>query len=161
MNYSTCKQVQLDRVNSCYAPSPLRTLLDNNFKTNQVFEKDRVHDTIIGLRYKINAYQSVLRNQSSWSILIEEMVCDLSSNISVSDIITVTVANNPDCILGNLARYDDCIASIAVNGIKKDVSENTGFNATMALIVMISKIDDGCMPNIDKILSAYNLHNLE
>lgn len=119
--------------------------------SNQILNKND-DGTIYGIRYVITPKPATLRPVKSWDVIIDEWVCDESANVSVQDILKLSLYNavNGDRkspIITDITLYDDKIKNIA----------DKGFNALMASMVFTSKINAGRMPDIQKILSLYNL----
>ncbi len=121
--------------------------------SNQVLKKNE-DGSISGLRYVVSAEPSTLRPVKSWIINIEQWHCDEQANIVANDILFIRILNSAkfDAIC-----YDDCIRDVHVHNQKLDVENTYGFNALMASVLFISKIDAGRVPDIQKTLSTYNL----
>lgn len=136
-----------------WKPSNL-TILDFLTKpTSQALEK-QTDGSIVGLRYRITTEPSTLRPVRSWGVNIERWMCDERANITATDIMFIRLLNNNRDIGLN---YHDIIQDITIMDEKREINTHNAFNAMMATVLMITKIDSGRMPDVDKILSSYNL----
>tara|TARA_B100001750_G_scaffold205408_1_gene182441 strand:+ start:2142 stop:2630 length:489 start_codon:yes stop_codon:yes gene_type:complete len=138
-----------------WPPTPLSALSAVTRASNQVLEK-REDGTLHGVRYVVAAEPSTLRPIRSWTINIEKWSCESLATISAEDILFIRILNMSD---NDNVEYSRIVKDIIVNGEKLTVDNQSGFNAVMATVLFISKIDAGRLPDIDKTLSIYNFKN--
>ncbi len=153
----TCqKYTDYDNLKNMQWPSAVLSVFQNiQQSSNQVLVKNKDQDTIQGVRYILDTEPSNLRPVKSWTIRIEEWKCTAKGTVKAKDILLIRVSNIPqNCRDLSYAQY---IKDIYVQDIPMDVSSETSFNAVMATSIFISKINAGRLPNIQKILSLYNL----
>lgn len=120
--------------------------------SNHVLRKNKNTDSIEGVRYLITTEPSTLRPVKSWSIRIETWSCKPNGAIQTEDILGVRIAN-----MHHPKPHQDYIRDVTLGGCSLDINEDNISGAMMALAIFISKIDAGRMPNIEQILSLYNL----
>lgn len=152
----TCNKLNFfDNFKNIEWPSAVLSIFQNmQASSNQVLMKDKEHDAIKGVRYILEAKPSTLRPIKSWVIRIEEWKCNAHGAIMARDILTIKIANMPQqCEKTQDAHH---IQDICVRDVSIEVNEFS-FNAIMAASIFISKIDAGRLPEVDKILSLYNL----
>ena len=125
------------------------------FQSNQVLEKNE-DGSISGIRYVISPQPSIIRPIKAWTINIEKWICDDQGEILSEGILFIRLLNKPN-------NYDKAFFSnhnvqeVRVFDGQKKAEKKKGFNAVMAAMLFISKIDSGRMVNFQKILSVYNL----
>ena len=148
---------QNDFLNHKSWPPAAFSILDNvTQSSNQIIQKTP-DGLISGIRYVIEAEPSSLRTIKSWTITIEKWFCKNSAAISVNDILSVRLYNDPRA---SHSDYNHVVKTIIVKNRTKEITGQNGFNAVMAAILFISKIDAGRIPDSDKILKTYHLTDL-
>ena len=136
-----------------WPPAPLSALSAITQSSNQVMQKNK-DGSIEGVRYVVMADPINLRPIRSWTINIEQWHCGNDADITANDILSVKILNKS---AQDVCGYGDVVRDIIVSDKKIDMTPQSGFNAVMAAIVFISKIDAGRLPDIQKTLSLYNL----
>lgn len=163
MTYNTINTGETCQKYTCYDnlknmrwPSAVLSIFQNiQQSSNQVLVKNKAQDSIQGIRYVLDTEPSNLRPVKSWTIRIEEWKCTAKGTIHAKDILLIRVSNIPqNC---DDLSYAQHIKDIYVQDIPMDVSSDIAFNAVMATSIFISKINAGRLPDIQKILSLYNL----
>ena len=137
-----------------WPPVPLSALSAVTKASNQVLEK-RDDGSLKGVRYVVAAEPATLRPIRSWTINIEKWSCETLATITAEDVLFIRVLNKAE---DDRAEYSQVVKDIIVNGEKVTVDNQSGFNAVMAAVLFISKVDAGRLPDIDKTLSVYNLN---
>ena len=135
-----------------FNPLSLFQRMENS--SNQVFKKDS-DGSIKGVRYVIMSEPARSKPIRAWTINIEQWVCSEQENIVAKDIISLKTLNHP--------RYCDVdttnmIDAIWIKDKEINLNDKNAFNALMATILFISKIDASTMPNIEKILALHGLN---
>lgn len=122
--------------------------------SRQIFKKQD-NGLLSAVGYRIESEPSRLRPIRSWTLLVDNWTFgkdhfDTRSN----DILFMRVANR---YIHDMVNYVDIVQDIEVTGNKVTVNNTTAFNTIMALGLMITKIDNDQIPDIDKILKTFNL----
>lgn len=138
-----------------WPPAPLAALSAVTRASNQVMEK-KDDGSIHGVRYVIAAEPATLRPIRSWTINIEKWSCESLATITAEDILFIRILNRSE---NGEMDYDRIVKDILLNGEKLTVNNQKGFNAVMAAVLFISKIDAGRIPDIEKTLSIYSLND--
>jgi hypothetical protein len=133
---------------------PLRLLGKIEKSSHQVFQKNN-DGSIEGIQYNIVTEPSTFRPVKSWVINLEKWVCDAHADIMVEDILSLRLNN--DINKAEAFEYRQSVRHLKVKGKRHKLTDQNAFNAVMAMMVCISKINVGQFPNIDKILSMHNL----
>jgi hypothetical protein len=121
--------------------------------SNQVMQKNP-DGSLYGVRYVVMPDPVNLRPIRSWTINIEQWACTNIVDIQAKDVLSITILNKTgDDAIG----YIDVVNDVKILDHKVKIDSHNSFNAVMAAIVFISKIDAGRIPDIDKTLSIYNL----
>lgn len=136
-----------------WPPAPLSILQKVNRTSNQVFEK-KDDGSIAGLRYEVLAEPATLKPTKSWIIRVEQWVCKDTAAIMANDILSLHILNKD---LPNQTDYSAIVKDIIVRNAKISANNQGAFNAVMVAVLLISKIDAGRIPDIDKTLSIYQL----
>ena len=136
-----------------WPPAPLSALSAVTRASNQVLEKNN-DGSLQGVRYVVAAEPATLRPIRSWTINIEKWTCESLATITAEDILFIRILNKAD---SQQADYKEIVKDILINGEKVDVDNQTGFNAVMAAVLFVSKVDAGRLPDIGKTLSIYGL----
>ena len=136
-----------------WPPAPLSALSAVTRASNQVLNKND-DGSLQGVRYVVAAEPATLRPIRSWTINIEKWACKSLATISAEDVLFIRILNKADA---EHNEYHQIVKDIEINGKKLNVDNQTGFNAVMAAVLFISKVDAGRLPDIEKTLSVYNL----
>lgn len=137
-----------------WPPKPLSILGTVTKPSNQVLVKDPETGELKGVRYVVAAEPSNLRPIRSWTITIEKWNCQDVTQISAEDVLFVRILNVPQSAD---VQYEQIIKDIVVNNAKLTVDNQNSFNAVMAAVLLVAKVDAGRLPDIDKTLRIYNL----
>ena len=136
-----------------WPPASLSALNVVTKTSNQVMQKN-ADGSIEGVRYVIAAEPATLRPIRSWTINIERWACQDIATITAEDVLFIRLINNAD---KNTIDYGQVVKDILLNGEKITVDNQSGFNAVMAAVLFISKIDAGRLPDIEKTLSIHSV----
>lgn len=136
-----------------WSQTPFHILSGFEKPSNQVLQKNS-DGTIEGVRYIIATEPSTLRPIKSWTIRIEKWVCQSHADISAEDILFMRIIKAHEA---ESFQYGHHIRHIELRGQRQKIRNENAFNAFMAAIVLISKIDTGRLPDANKILSIHNL----
>jgi len=136
-----------------WPPASLMALGSVTKSSNQVLRKNN-DDSIEGVRYVVAAEPSTLRPTRAWTINIEHWTCKSLATITARDVLFIRIINS---IHNDQNNYEDVVKDISVHNQKMQGNNQNAFNAVMAAVVLISKIDAARLPDIEKTLSIYNL----
>jgi hypothetical protein len=117
--------------------------------SNQLIDKNS-DGSIQAVRYVIAAETSCLRSVKGWVIDIDDYYGDCEGRISSDNILSVHIRNEHS---QNGKKH--LIKKVMVRGNR--ICRNLSLDPLMAAFLIISKIDAGRMPDIDRILSLHNL----
>ena len=138
------------RKNNTYAPLGFR--LEN--ASNQTIQKNN-DGTLSGYHYVVRSEPSSLRPVKAWTITVEEWECTHSNTaISSNDILFLRITNSFKPFEDINANH---IRDMKILGKRCANLDNQGFNALMEAFLMMTKIDAGRAPDIEKILNLYHL----
>ncbi len=136
-----------------WPPAPLSALSAITKSSNQVMQKNP-DGSIDGVRYVVMAEPISLRPIRSWTINIEKWSCKGVADIVAEDTLSINILNKAG---DDITGYVDVVKDITIGGHKIEIDSHNSFNAVMAAVVFISKVDAGRLPDIEKTLSIYNL----
>ena len=128
---------------------PLTILENLKRPSNQMMTKND-DGSLDGVRYVISTQPSHLRPIKSWTITIETWTCSALADITVKDTLFLRIIKAPK-------NTGSVVQEVYVHNEKTDLNDHIIFNAVMAAGTIINKIDAGRVPNIEKILSIFNL----
>ena len=123
--------------------------------SNQHFEKRASDGVLQGMLYAVTPEPSTLRPIRAWRITIEEWSYADVTQIEVRDVLSIRIVN--EALRRADLPYQDVISDLFVRGDRMIVTPHSAFNSLMAAAVIMTKIDAGRLPNLNKIMASYQL----